>query len=325
MAAASGGLSNESLTIRQMEVFAMASRSATFSEAAKRLGISQPALSSAIAKIERQLGLSLFDRTTRSLVLTREGERLAAMADDLVKNFHATLRSIHSTASDRRGRVSLAVLPSVACSIVPDALSMFLSKYPDFDIALHDTWQDKGVTWVTDRVVDFGIFTRPGNVAELDFEPIYRDEFQVICRRDNPLAVRATASWRDLAQHPVILTGSSVIRRDVEASWSRARVTIKARFEIEQIMTGLALVSAGLGIAILPGLYLPKVIDENLVPVRIDNLNLSREIGFLRRTDRTLTQPAQELMNFFRKTFAEFDAKHGAISRSRSRRRTTSS
>ena len=317
--------SKENLTIRQMQVFAMASRCVTFSEAAKRLGISQPSLSNTIAKIERQLGLSLFDRTTRSLVLTQEGERLAAMADDLVKNFQATLRSIYDAASGRRGRVSLALLPSVASSIAPNALCHFLLKYPDFDIGLHDTWQDKGVTWVFDRVVDFGVFARPANAAELDFELIYRDEFQAICRRQDSLASHPTASWRDLAQHPVILTGSSVIRRDVEASWSRARVTIKPRFEIEQIMTGLALVSAGLGIAILPALYLPQVLDENLAAVRIDNLNVARDIGILRRTDRGLTQPAQELIACFRQSFAEFEAKHGTGSRSRSSRKAGAS
>ena len=284
----------ESLTIRQLEVFAMASRSITFSEGAKRLGISQPALSNTIAKIESQLGLSLFDRTTRSLVLTPEGERLAAMADDLVRDFKATLRSIHGTAKDRHGRLSLAVLPSVASSIAPDALNLFFARNPEFDVALHDTWQQKALAWVTDRVVDFGIISKAPGMTDVQFDTLYRDEFQIICHRDNPLSARNTASWKDLSEHPVILTGSGPIRRDVEAAWSKARVNIRPRFEIEQILTGLAFVSAGLGVTILPSLYLPKVISEHLVAVRIENLQLSREIGVACRTDRVLSQPAKD-------------------------------
>jgi LysR family carnitine catabolism transcriptional activator len=305
-------VSNESLTIRQLEVFAMASRSATFSEAAKRLGISQPSLSNTIAKIESLLGLSLFDRTTRSLVLTSEGSRLSAMADDLVRDYRATLSSIHDTATDRRGRVSLAVLPSVATSIAPDALKMFFDRYPHVDVALHDSAQDKGLGAIFDRAVDFGIFSRPTDAADLHFDPIYEDDFQLICRSDNALAAKPAASWKDIAKQPFIWTGTGPIRRTVEASWLHANVAITPRFEIEHILTGLGLVSAGLGVTILPGLYLPKVIKEDLRPVRIDRAPLTRQISIVRRTDRVLSQPAQTLVECFRAAFAQFKSKHGA-------------
>jgi len=312
-----GIVSNESLTIRQLEVFAMASRSLTFSEAARRLGISQPSLSNTIARIENVLGLSLFDRTTRSLVLTREGARLSAMADDLVRDFRATLGSIHDTAKDRRGRLSLAVLPSVATSIAPDALCMFFENHPQVDVALHDTAQEKGLGWIVDRAVDFGIFSKPADTTDLHFDPIYEDEFQIICRSDSTLAAKPVATWKEIAQQSFILTGSGPIRRTVEASWLRANLTIKPRFEIEHILTGLGLVSAGLGVTLLPGLYLPKVVDENLRPIRFDRVPLSRQISVVRRTDRVLSQPAQALIECFRESFARFKSKHGAPGRSR--------
>jgi DNA-binding transcriptional LysR family regulator len=322
MTTTSQTLANESLTIRQLEVFAMASRSTTFSDAARKLGISQPSLSNTIAKIEGMLGVSLFDRTTRSLVLTREGERLAAMADNLVRDFRAALVSIHDTAQDRRGRLSLAVLPSVASSIAPDALCLFYESYPEFDVALHDTGQEKGLGWVSDRAVDFGVFATAA-VPDLYFESVYQDEFQIICRNDSPLAAKAAISWKDLSYFPIILTGSGPIRRDVEAAWSRANVSIAPRYEIEQILTGLALVSAGLGVTILPSLYLPKVINENLVPLRFDNAHLSRSIGFVRRTDRTLSTPARDLIDCFRRVFAKFESEHGPSPKGKAARRTS--
>jgi DNA-binding transcriptional LysR family regulator len=95
-------------------------------------------------------------------------------------------------------------------------------------------------------------------------------------------------------------------------------VVIKPRFEIEHILTGLGLVSAGLGVTILPGLYLPKVISENLRPIRMDRVPLRRQISVVRRTDRVLSQPAQALIECFRASFAQFKSKHGANPKARS-------
>jgi LysR family carnitine catabolism transcriptional activator len=302
------------LTIRQLEVFAVAARSTTFSEAAKRMGISQPTLSNMIAKIEEQLGLSLFDRTTRTLALTAEGERLAVVAQDLVRNFQASLRSIHDTARRRHGRLSMAVLPSVASSIAPGAIELFLRDYPDFDIALHDINRQDGLVWVLDRVVDFGILTSAPKLSELRSELIYTDHFHVVCQPGSPLAQLASLRWEDVAREPVILTGTQQIRRDIEASWSQAEVSIKPRFEVEHIMTGLALVSAGLGIAILPRLYLPREMSLSLRSVPLSRAGFSRDIEIVHRADRVVSEPVGHMIDCFRKTFAVYstnEAAHG--------------
>ncbi len=295
------------LTIRQLEVFAMASRSPTFSEAAKRLGISQPSLSNTIAKIEHQLGLSLFDRTTRTLAMTPQGERLAVVAEDLVRNFQASLSNIHQAASVSRGRMSMAVIPSVAASVTSQALNLFFKTYPDFDVALHDITGEKGLAWVLDRVVDFGIIAKPPAASELHIETVYYDDFQIICRKDSKLAKKKILSWQDIAATPIILAGHGAIRRDVETAWLQADMTIRPRFEVEQIMTAIAMVSAGMGITILPSLYRPTIRNEDLVSVP-GHFHIQREIVFVRRADRALSKPVQHMMEYFRQALADFES-----------------
>lgn len=297
------------MTIRQLEVFSVASRSSTFSEAARRLDISQPTLSNMIAKIEEQLGLSLFDRTTRSSSLTVEGERLSVVAQDLVANFQASLRSIHDTARRRHGRLSMAVLPSVASAIAPAAIQLFLKEYPDFDIALHDITRQDGLVWVLDRVVDFGVLTSAPNLSELRTESIYTDHFNVICHRNSPLAKKASVSWSDFAKQPVILTGTSQIRKDIEAAWSRKGVSISPRFEVENIMTGLSLASAGLGATILPTLYFPETFDPSLISLPLEKSDFSRDIEIVNRVDRVLSQPVEHMISCFRETFVRYKAR----------------
>lgn len=297
------------LTIRQLEVFAVASRYPTFSEAAKQLEISQPTLSNMIAKVEDQLGLSLFDRTTRTLALTAEGERLAHVAQDLVRDFQASLRSIHDTARKRHGRLSVAVLPSIAASVAPAAIQLFLKEFPDFDIALHDTTRQDGLLWVLDRVVDFGILTAPPALAELRSETIYVDHFQAVVHQNSPLAKQKAMSWKDVASHPMILTGTQQIRRDIEARWSQSGVSIKPRFEVENILTGLSLVSAELGLTILPRLYLPSTLGDHLRAIPLDTRDFNRQIQLVHRADRILPPAVERMMECFRTVFGELAAR----------------
>lgn len=294
------------LTIRQLEVFAMASRSPTFSEAAKRLGITQPSLSNTIAKIEEQLGISLFDRTTRRLALTAAGEQLSVAADNLVQQFHVLMGDVGRNAAHHSGRLSMAILPSVATSIGAKAMASFSKANPDFVVTLHDMSQEKALAWVSERIVDFGIIAETALPSDLVSEPMYMDEFQVICRKDSPLADRKTVSARDFASVPLILTGSAPIRKDIESAWSKANWHIKPRFEVEQIMTGLALVSEGLGATILPSLYLPTALNRGLISRRLADLRLHRQISFVRRSDKVLTKGAEQMVECLRQSFREF-------------------
>lgn len=307
------------LTIRQLEVFAMASRSPTFSEGAKRLGISQPSLSNTIAKIEQHLGLRLFDRTTRTLSLTPQGERLAIVADDLVRTFQASLSNIHEAASGSRGRMSMAVIPSVGGSVTAHALNLFYATYPDFDVSVHDISGAQGMAWVLDRVVDFGIIAKPANDSELNTELVHRDDVQVVCRRDNPLASHKVVSWKDVAASPIILAGSGVIRRDIETAWLTAGMAIRPRFEVEQIMTALSMVSAGLGITILPGLFRPTILHQELLSLP-SRFQINRDIVIIRRADRGLSEPLGHMLDCFRQSFASYDANASHHQRTRAKK-----
>lgn len=290
-----------SLTIRQLEVFAMASQCTTFSEAAKRLGISQPSLSNTVAKIESQLGLRLFDRTTRSLVLTPQGERLAVVADELVRNFQASLQNIHQKALVSRGRLSMAIIPSVAAAVGPGALNAFHKAYPKFDVAFHDVSGEKGLAWVLDRVVDFAVMATPAAASELHIEPVLTDQFHLYCRKDHPLAGKRSVTWKDLESVAVILAGAGAIRRDVESAWARDNVHIEPRFKLEQLMTGLALVEGGLGVAILPALCAAQGMYPNLVALPLGRHRIEREIAIVRRADRALSEPVRHMLDCFRR------------------------
>jgi DNA-binding transcriptional LysR family regulator len=301
------GAISTNLTIRQLEVFAMASRCSSFSEAAKRLGISQPSLSATVAKMEQLLGLSLFDRSSRSLRLTTQGERLAVVADDLVRNFDDAMRSIGDVASARRGSTSLAVIPSVAAGLAAQALTLFYQDYPDFHVTLHDIPGAQAAAWVNDRVVDFGILSRPSEPGDLLMESLLRDPFVVVCRPDSPMAGRKSVGWGDLAEVPLIVGGIGKLRRDVENAWLQAGLALRPRFVVEQIRTALVLVDAGLGVTLVPRLHQQEARQAGLatIPARMP---LERELVIVKRADRVLPGPVEHLVECFRQAALSVEA-----------------
>jgi DNA-binding transcriptional LysR family regulator len=304
---AESSVASTNLTIRQLEVFAMASRCSSFSEAAKRLGISQPSLSGTVAKIEQQLGLSLFDRSSRKLRLTAQGERLAIVAEDLVRDFQEAMRGIGDVASARRGSTSLAVVPSVAAGLAAHALTLFYEEYPDFHVSLHDIPGAQAAAWVNDRVVDFGIVARPSEPSELRMESLLRDPFVVVCRTDSPLAGRKSVGWGDLAEVPLILGGIGKLRRDVEKAWQEAGLDLRPRFVVEQIRTALSLVDAGLGVTLIPRLHQDEARQVGLaaIPARMP---LERELVIVKRADRVLPGPVEHLVECFRQAALSVEA-----------------
>src|SRR5262245_15178251 len=143
------------LTYRQFEILIAAAESESFSAAAQRLGISQPSLSESIRRIERELGVRLFERTTRSLELTAEGRAAAAVAREAVRDFKRALDRLASRMQDRQGRITVAALPSIACAALPAALVDFRREHPGIEIAVHDVQHERALLLLNEGIADF--------------------------------------------------------------------------------------------------------------------------------------------------------------------------
>jgi LysR family carnitine catabolism transcriptional activator len=293
------------LSFRQLEIFAATARLQSFSEAAAAMRISQPALSVAIRKIEAELNLKLFDRTTRSVSLTADGRHLAAVADDLLRDVKVALQGVAERATGLHGRLAIAVLPSIATSILPAALMALQRKYPGIDVAIFDVMHERAVRMVAEGVADFALTTRVAETAALTYEEIGSDRIHLVCRNDHPLAGKGPLPWRALAGHPyVAMAGSTSVRRLADAVLLQADFALAPRYEVEQIASAIALVSAGLGVTALPALTFSMFSSDRLTMRPLIGPALSRQIGLLQLQGRMLSAPAQALIEEIRAAFA---------------------
>lgn len=292
------------LTIRQLETLVAAAEAGTFSAAAARLGISQPALSETIRRLEAETGLRLFDRTTRSLVLTADGRHAVAVARDMVRDFQASLGSIVDRSKGRRGRVTLAALPSVACAILPEAVRGFRKEFGGIDVTVHDVLHERAVSFVADGLADIALTTRPGRLDGLSFEEMGSDELRLVCAKAHPLVRTKQVAWRDLAAYPfVAMARTSSVRRLTDAAFINSGTTVDPAYEVEQIPSAAALVEAGLGITALPSLTLAMFKGHGLVTRALTRPTMRRPIGLIRVAERTPAEPALGLVRHLRLSF----------------------
>ncbi|HEY4141151.1 MAG TPA: LysR family transcriptional regulator [Pseudolabrys sp.] len=282
------------LTLRQLEILVAAADAKTFSAAAAAIGISQPSLSESIRRIEHELGISLFERTTRSLKLTEAGARATGIARELVQDFRRAMEQLATGMS--QGRIAIAALPSIACAVMPQALTQFASIHPGVTVELHDVQHERAIALLRDGFADIAVTLKPAPDKDLQFDDVAFDTAHLVCRRDHPLAKKKTVRWRDLAGQPFIgITRISSVRRLTDAAFAQDGTPVLPRFEVEQVPSAIALVEAGLGVTALPSLTFAMFRGRGLSMRPLGDPVMRRHVGFVTRTRRVLPGFAADL------------------------------
>lgn len=292
-------------TLRQLQGFLAVAELGSFTRAAERMRLTQSAMSVLVAELERSLRLRLLDRTTRRVELTEAGVQFRAAASKAVRDLDHAVRNAHLLADRRHGRVTVAAPPLLAATLLPPVIARHRAAFPGIEVNLIDAATDHIVAGLRAGETDLAVGTLPPDVDEIERIPLIRDQLVAACPDGHPRAGDSAVSWHTLAEHPVIaLTPESGIRSLAERSWLAAGASIRPAFEVSQIATALALVEAGLGIAILPSYALRKS-TPGCIAVRIEP-EISRNIEVIRLRSRSLSPAAASFAELLISQLGEF-------------------
>jgi DNA-binding transcriptional LysR family regulator len=207
------------VSLRHLRCFAAVADTGSFTLAAARLFQTQSSLTATIQQFEEEVGLKLFDRTTRRVVMTEDAMRFKEIAERVLRDFDNAISDLASISKSQRGHVRIAALPSMIVHVLTPALTAFRRMYPEITISVSDGGSDKIERLVLDGEADFGISSRLNDYAELDYVPILADRFGVVFRNDHALAeATGPVRWAELAQYDYIaLTTDTGIGAFLEA------------------------------------------------------------------------------------------------------------
>jgi LysR family carnitine catabolism transcriptional activator len=281
-------------SVRQLRAFLSLAELRSFTRAASRSHLSQPAFSALIRALEESVGARLFDRDTRNVDLTVEGRLFEESARRLVRDFDQALVDVRDHAARRRGRVAMALLPSLAAGWLPPVLAGFRHAHPGIALEVADVLSEACLDRVRGGSADFALAATRADTAELRTELFCTDRFHLVCRHDHPLARRRELRLKDLAAEPFVeMSRDSSVRQYLDAAIHPLQMN--GVLEVEQLATVMGMVRHGLGISVVPELTLFHFRSDDIVTRPLQGPGLKRQIFLVRRRDRALSTAAQAL------------------------------
>lgn len=242
------------MELRQLEHFVAVAQECHFTRAAKRLHIAQSGLSASIRSLERELGASLFLRSTRQVQLTPAGQALLGEALRALSASNAAKDAVAAVQGLLRGSLSIGSLQCLHAVHLPTLLAGFLSAHPGLEIRLRQGGSDELIELVRTGRLDIAFVSRPARAPEdavvgaLDAEPLV-----LACALDHPLAARAAAKLADLTQEQFVDFPPDWGSRDLaDRALAAAGVERRVALEVTDVHSLLDLVAFGLGVALVP-------------------------------------------------------------------------
>jgi DNA-binding transcriptional LysR family regulator len=282
------------LTLPQLAAFLKLAQTASFKEAAARLGVSQPALSRTIQHIETRVGVRLFDRDTRTVTLTPAGERLLPLAVRLLEDYETAFRDLQEFIEGREGAIRIATLPSVASTLLPPAIKNFQARFPRVRIGIWEHVAERVHGAVREGAADFAVAPPPDLASDLRYHELLKDSVVLVCRRDDPLAAAPEHPWSIFEGRRVIMMSEETgLRKLVESGLAQAGVLVERLFDCSAVTTAGALIAAGLGISALTRLAVAQIASSALVWHPLSQPVVARSIGIVRHQSRSLSPAAQ--------------------------------
>ena len=287
-------------TIRQLRAFQAVYQLRKLSAAAEQLSVTQSSISVLIRQLEEGLGARLFDRTTRSLQPTLAAAEALVVAERILRDVASLGAGLRDLGALRRGRISLAVTPTLAEILLPRVIRSFAALHPQVRVVIDDCAPDQFVSRVLGEHVDFGIGTPERAAAGLDAQTLVRDHLSLVCEPTHPLAGRKPLRWADLAGHPVITVRPGYgIRPLIDGAAAGAGVQLDVVNEVSFLSTALWMTASGLGASIMPSAF-ARHGPPGLVVRALSGPRVSRDIFIVTRRGRSLPPACERFIALMR-------------------------
>ncbi|HET6289928.1 MAG TPA: LysR family transcriptional regulator [Amycolatopsis sp.] len=259
------------MELQQLRYVLAVAETNSFTRAAERCLVVQSALSHQIARLERELGARLFERTSRRVRLTAAGEAFLPAARQCLEAAERAGSEVAAAVGEIRGRLTVGVIPTVAAVDVPAALHTFRGRYPHVRIGLRVGASEKLVEQIKDGAIEVAflglpVSDRPHGVATCE---LGHDDLVAVVAPGHPLAVESEVDLERLSTEVFVdFPAGSAGRAQTDQAFAAARITREVAFEVTAADFMARLIHQGLGVALLPSKYVPNLTDVVTVPVR---------------------------------------------------------
>lgn len=273
------------MDVNLLAAFVAVATEGSFSRAADRLHLTQPAISKRIAALEADLGAPVFDRVGRGVMLTEAGRALLPLAREILDAVAACRRAVADLSGPVSGPLAIGTSHHIGLRRLPPFLRAFARSYPAIELAIRFMDSEEACAAVATGTLDLGVVTLPlAPAPQLETEALWDDPLVVMAAPDHPLAHLADPGPADLARQAAILPETGTYTHTLIAqAFARHGLTLQARLQTNYMETIRMMVTVGLGWSLLP----ITLAGPDLVNLEVPGLTLRRRLGLVCHRDRS--------------------------------------
>ncbi len=296
------------MEIRQLKAFVAIAETKTFTAGAKRVNITQAAISMQIRQIEDEVGLQLFTRTPRRVILTEAGEYLLHRARRILREHDAALAEIAEVAGAEHGRLRIGSASAEFATLqLPNILKQLKAKFPNADLSVSVGTSHALVEKITHGDIDIAFVSLPVENTSVTTDQLFSDEIVAIGPPDHALAGKRTIDVETLAGEKLILgeRGGNT-RRMIDDFFHSAGVRPNVVMELSRQEAINQMVEAGMGVGVAGVKTIADEIAEGrLISWKIDGAEINWDLGLARLRGGYFSPIAKEFVELCQASFVE--------------------
>jgi LysR family hydrogen peroxide-inducible transcriptional activator len=290
------------MDLRQLTTLVAVADHRTFSAAAKALFTVQSNVSAHIAKLERELGVTLYDRSRGTL--TEAGQVVVARARRVQLELEALRADLASLGAEVAGDARLGMISTTARWLLPRLLDALSTCHPGVHLVVISTTTASLLPQLASGSLDAALLALPVDDPDLIVLPLFEEELVLVAPVDHPLAAKPSVTLAEVAAHPLLLEAPGTsLRREIDLAAEAAGVELQAAAEVDGVRLLAAMAIDGHGLALVPTSSLPRT-APSVAKVPVERLP-PRVVGLARSRRGLLSTPARAVLDTLQHVLAD--------------------
>ncbi|MDQ0272421.1 cidABC operon transcriptional activator CidR [Cytobacillus purgationiresistens] len=287
------------MDVQHLKYFVAVAIEGSFTKAAQKLYVTQPTISKMVKNIEEELGVVLFERTGKVAKLTDVGEVILAQAQNIIHSFDHLTSEINDLSDLKTGMIKIGLPPMVGASFFPQVIRDFYMKYPRIKIQLVEDGAKIVEHDIANGLLDLGVVVLPTNHDLFHVYPFASEHLQLLIHVSNPLSQKDSVGLSKLAGESFILFQKGFTLHDrIVMECVKAGFQPNVVYESSQWDFISGMVSANLGIALLPESICKQIMHPSIKVMNLIQPSIPWELGIIWRKNRYLSFAAKEWITF---------------------------
>lgn len=282
------------MDIKHLQYFIEVAKANSFSKAADNLFITQPTISKMIKNLERELGVTLFDRSKKNLVLTDAGSIILEQAKLIDGGFHSLESAIDDLIKLKKGQIRIGLPPIFDANFFPELFGRFHEKYPDVTFQLLEKGSKKIEDDVENNILDIGVIVLPTNNEIFRHLPFLEEDLMLIIPPSHSLADKEQIDLIELRDEDLILFNKDFVLHDrIIAACISTGFEPHITSEVSQWSFIAEMVASKMGVSLLPK-SICKHLSKEVKAIRVANPSISWQLAIIWANNRYLSYAAKE-------------------------------